>query len=115
MAAFFDLRHTVMHNVAAGLGIPCLPIAATLISVSLGRSQAWSSARRGLLWTALLTWVSLVLMGIAMASLSRNVPLKVPIGWPNRLLVVLYCVWVMTVAWQAMRLNGTSKGASGVS
>lgn len=26
------------------------------------------------------------------------------VGYANRLLVVLYCVWVMAVAWQAIRL-----------
>jgi hypothetical protein len=27
------------------------------------------------------------------------------VGWANRLLVVLYCVWAMTVAIQALRLR----------
>jgi hypothetical protein len=105
MAAFFDLRQTVMHNVAAGLGIPCLPIAATLISTRLSRSPAWASSKAALRWTAAATWVSLALMVLAMASLSPKFPLKVPIGWPNRLLVVVYCVWAVTVAWQALGLR----------
>jgi Protein of unknown function (DUF998) len=105
MAVFFDLRQTVMHNVAAALGIPCLPIAATLISTNLGRAPAWRSSKTVLRWAATLTWVSLALMGFAMAALSPKVPIKVPIGWPNRLLVVAYCVWGMTVGWQAIRLR----------
>jgi hypothetical protein len=27
------------------------------------------------------------------------------VGWANRLLVVLYCLWVVTVAIQALKLN----------
>jgi hypothetical protein len=29
---------------------------------------------------------------------------SVAIGWPNRLLVVAYCAWMMLVAWRASRL-----------
>jgi hypothetical protein len=38
--------HGNMHGLGAMLGIPSLPIAAVLISLSLARNQAWSSARR---------------------------------------------------------------------
>ena len=27
------------------------------------------------------------------------------VGWANRLLVLAYCAWVMTVAWQATKLD----------
>lgn len=113
MAAFFDVRQTVMHNVAGALGVPCLPIAATLISTNLGRTSAWRSSKRSLRWTVTMTWVSLALMGFAMAAMNPKVPLKVPIGWPNRLLIAAYCAWAMTVAWQAIRLRRptTSEGA----
>jgi len=33
------------------------------------------------------------------------------VGWANRRLVVLYCVWVIAVAWQAIKLRGTSRSA----
>jgi len=45
-----------------------------------------------------LTWVILLAMMAAMAII-RKINL---VGYPNRLLVVLYCAWAMTVAWQAM-------------
>lgn len=40
MAAVFDIRHPV-HGSAAMIGIPSLPIAAMLISLSLARIEAW--------------------------------------------------------------------------
>src|SRR5215213_558078 len=43
--------HGNLHGLAALLGIPSFPIAAALISWSLARNQAWSPARRPLLWT----------------------------------------------------------------
>jgi hypothetical protein len=60
-----------------------------------------------LLWTANLTWVILALMMAALIVMivGRNQAGTIAIvGYPNRLLVVLYCVWAMTVAWQAKRL-----------
>jgi hypothetical protein len=64
-------------------------------------------SKKVLLWTADLTWLSLALMLTAMLSLTGKMGgLKVPIGWPNRLLIAIYAAWVMIVAWQAIRLRG---------
>ena len=108
MAAIFDVRHD-LHGLAALIGIPSLPIAAMLISVSLVRNQAWSSARRWLLWTASLTWISLVLMNaavfIGLSQSGGEFGPDVLAGWPNRFLVAAYCAWLITAAWRAGRLR----------
>jgi len=116
MASVFDINHS-LHGLAAMIGIGSLPVAALLISVSLGRSQGWSVAKKALLWTANLTWMSVVLLAATFAILivtytqaggdmTAEVTVLPPgvialVGWANRLLVVVYCVWVMTVAWRA--------------
>lgn len=104
MAAIFDARHD-LHGLAAMIGMPSLPIAAMLTSLSLVRNPAWSPARRSLLWTANLTWISLVLMFAAVfIGLSRSggeFGPDVLAGWPNRFLVVAYCAWLITAAWRA--------------
>ncbi len=105
MASVFDLRQTVPHNLAAALGIPTLPIAATLLAASLPRSERWIGAKRLLFGMALLTWICLALMAAALFSLSGRLGVKVPIGWPNRLLVVTYSAWAMAVAWLALRVS----------
>src|ERR1700752_2371067 len=61
MGGLFDINHP-LHGLAAMIGIPTFPIAAMLISVSLSRTQRWSGARKALLWTANLTWISVLLM-----------------------------------------------------
>ena len=123
MAAVFDINHK-LHSLSAMIGIPGLSIAAMLISIALVRTEPWSIARTSLLWTANLTWVSILLMGIAFAvmmatyaqaggdmSASAEVVTTLPdgvialVGWANRFLIVLYCVWVMTVAWYAIKLS----------
>jgi hypothetical protein len=115
LAAVFDLRHPAGHGLAGALGVPTLPVAATLIGVSLGRTRAWSPARTALLGTAGLTWLSLALMVAAMVSLKGSVAgVQVPIGWPNRLLVVVYCTWVIVVAWLAIRLRDQATVTTGV-
>jgi hypothetical protein len=122
MAAVFDINHDLGHSLAGALGMLGLPIAAMLISVNLGRTEPWSAARRTLLWTANLTWVSLVVLAgtfvLLVATFSQapgGLPAQAPkvlppgvialVGWANRLLVVVYCVWAITVARQAIRLR----------
>ena len=98
--------HGNLHGVGALIGIPTFPVAATLISRALARNQAWSSARRSLLWAAGLTWVGLVGFAVSMAIMFRgSFNPDVLIGWPNRFLMLTYCGWLMTVAWHALRLS----------
>jgi len=112
LAAFFDLRHPLFHGLAAAFSVPELPIAAMLISIILGRMPLWSRAKRLLLWTANLTWISFALLAFAMVSLTRKVgSLRLLIGWPNRLLVVLYIAWAIAVAWQAVSVSNVSISA----
>jgi hypothetical protein len=117
MAAVFDITHP-LHSLSAFIGIGSLPIAALLISYSLIRRSDWSPAKKPLLTTAHLTWVSVVLMaatfillivtfmqsGGDMTAASTEIttlPAGVIalVGWANRLLIVVYCAWVITAAW----------------
>jgi len=117
MASVFDIEHP-LHGLAGIVGIGSLPIAALLISVSLGRNQEWSLAKKALLWTANLTWVSVLLLAATFAimiitytraggEMTAEAPITLPqgvialVGWANRLLVLVYCAWAMTVAWYA--------------
>ena len=123
MASIFDINHMPLHDIAGYIGILSLAVAAMLISIGLSRTQSWSVAKKTLLWTANLTWISVVVLvatfivmiitysrsGVTMDPQAKVIALPpgVPafVGWANRLLVVVYCVWVATVAWQAIRLR----------
>jgi hypothetical protein len=123
MASVFDINHK-LHGASAMIGIPSLAIAAMLISVNLVRTAPWAVAKNPLLWTANLTWVSVLLLGIAFAimmatyaqsggDLSANAEAVTTlpegvialVGWANRFLIVVYCAWVMTAAWWAVKLG----------
>jgi hypothetical protein len=122
-AAVFDINHDPFHSLAGAMGILGLPIAATLLGVNLGRAEPWSSSRRTLLLAAGLTWGSVVVLAatfvllvVSFSQVGGGLPARAPkilppgviglVGWANRLLVVTYCAWVITVAWQAIVLHG---------
>jgi len=122
MASVFDINHS-LHGLASIIGIPSLAIAAMLISKSLIKDEAWSVARKSLLWTSNLTWVSIILMAVSFAiliatytqaggDLNAGVATTLPdgvialVGWANRFLIVVYCAWVITVARQAIKVRG---------
>jgi hypothetical protein len=101
--------HGNLHALASMVGVPGLPVAAVLISRGLARNQAWSSARRSLIWTTNLTWISLLLMVSILAVMlpqagGRFGP-DVLIGWPNRLMLLAYGAWLMIVSWRVVRLG----------
>lgn len=122
MASVFDINNP-LHELAAFIGILGLPVAAMLIGVHLSRTRPWSIAKTLLVWTANLPWMSVVLfiatfvLMIATFTLSgaqvdpqTQITVLPPgvigiVGWANRFLVVVYCLWVMTVAWHAIKVH----------
>jgi hypothetical protein len=126
MAAAFDINHS-LHGLASFLGIGSLPIAALLISTSLGHTEAWSAAKKPLLWSAHLTWISVVLMAVTFAlliSTFMQTGAEMPtdsttvttlpdgvialVGWANRFLILVYCAWVTLTAWFATKIKTNS-------
>ena len=111
LAAVFDLRRPALHGLAGALGMPSLPVAALLISLTLARRPQWSATKDLLLWMAILTWMSFLSVCVAMLTLTRRIGgLRLPIGWPNRLLVAIYLAWAIAAAWPAMQVNGDDIG-----
>jgi hypothetical protein len=124
MASVFDITHDTGHSIAGVLGIGGFTFAALLLSVSLGRTQAWRGAKKPLLWIANLNWISvvllvatLVLMTVQFAQanggqLPQHAPTSLPAGvlgldgWADRLIVLSSCLWVLVAAWHAMKLAG---------
>ena len=97
-----------LHNLGGTLGI-AMPFAAVLIGWKLARNPAWSSARRPLLWAtglALVAFlVSFVSLGVMVSRSGGEFGPDVLVGWPNRIEIVAYSVWLMVVARQAIRVR----------
>lgn len=100
--------HGSLHGLASMIGVPGFPIAAILISLSLGRVPSLASYRTPLVLSALLIWISLVWM---IATLAVMLPQNggfgpaVTIGWPNRLMILAYNAWLITAALAAEKLR----------
>ena len=98
-----------IHGMGAGLGMLAIPLAALIISVSLVRkNQAWSPARRPLLWTASLSVASLVgffVVNAAMLPSDGTYGPDVLIGVPDRVMQLVNSAWLITIAWWAIRLR----------
>jgi len=123
MASVFDVTHETGHGIAGLLGVVGFPIAALLLSVSLGRVQEWRGARKVLLWIANLSWISVILLVATLAlmtmqfahlnggHLPEHAPKSLPPGvlgldgWANRLIVLSNCLWVIVAAWKAIKLR----------
>ncbi len=98
-----------LHGLASMIGIPSLPIAAMLISLSLTRNPAWQGFKSSLLWTANSTWLSVVLIFGTIAFMlpaAGGFGPSVLIGWPNRLLMLAYGGWLMIAARQSIQVQG---------
>lgn len=111
MGALFDIKHK-LHGLSFMLGVPALPIAALLVSYNLDLGTNALQAKI----MAHTTWLSLLLMGISMAHMMRQfkkaglpmgpeakAPEQLPAGmtlfsgYANRLLVLVYQLWVYLI------------------
>lgn len=97
-----------LHNLGGMLGI-AMPCAAAIISWSLSHNPAWSLARRSLLFAAGLAWIgflfSFLSLGVMLSQSGGRFGPEVLVGWPNRLEVLTYSVWLMVVAWRAAEVT----------
>lgn len=105
----------IMHNISGVLVILTFPIAATLLRSSLAKNQHWRSSMRAINWLTALAWLAMIaFFATIIISGARNPGLPqfgphIPQGWPNRLMVLIYALWTIAVAWQAQRINASKR------
>lgn len=108
-------RTGMVHMISAFGALMLFPFAALLINLSLAlKNQAWATARRVLLRTAGLPLLGLVGFWVHLAI--YVIPLGdnaygpgVPLGWPPRFLFLIYMVWLITLALQAIKVRSQSR------
>ena len=114
LAAVFDIRNDIGHNLAGMLGLISLPVAAVLISPSLGHLRLRVLAH--LTWISVVLWIaSFVLLIVTMLHVNGSLPAQAPpalphgvigvVGWTNRLVVVVYCAWTAAAAASSIRFR----------
>ncbi len=108
-------RTGMVHMISAFGALMLFPFAALLINLSLAlKNQAWATARRVLLRSAGLPLLGLVGFWVHLAI--YVIPLGdnaygpgVPLGWPPRFLFLIYMVWLITLALQAIKVRSQSR------
>jgi len=104
-----------LHVIFGTSAFLLLPFAALLLNLNLARNnQRWATTRTVVLCTA-----GLPLLGLAMCLTHLAIfviPLgqgaygpDVPIGWPPRFLFLTYMVWLVTLAWQAIKVQDQTR------
>ncbi len=107
--------HGILHSAAGTIFIFGFPIAGALLGRSLGHRQIWRSAMQSIRWTAHFMWISVAMTlihSITVLSSGRVFDPGSWNGWLNRLTVLSFCAWLMTVSWRAIQLRKTAVDAS---
>ena len=98
------------EDTATAKSVTAISRTAALIGWKLIRNPGWSSAKLLLLWATGLALVAFVVsffsLGVMVSQSGGKFGPDVLVGWPNRIEMLAYCVWLMTVAWQAVKLRG---------
>lgn len=96
-----------LHQLGALLD--SIPFASVLISIGLLRkNELWKQAKKKLLWSTFFVWVGLIVFLVSMAVLfpaNGKFGPDVLMGWPNRIMISVQCIWLVVVARQAIKIN----------
>lgn len=99
----------LLHGLGGTLGM-AMPFAVGLISWQLFRNPAFASGRASIRWSAALAItgfvVSLVSLGVMLTQSEGRFGPDVPVGWPNRIEIAGYCLWLILVARQVAKVRG---------
>ena len=103
-----------LHTLCGAFVILTFPIASSLVVGSLRRNEEWNTTRSHLFWVQTLVWLSMfmyfgaIIVSNAINPSAGRVGPEVYIGWPNRFMVVIYNVWLITVATKVKKLSSVS-------
>ncbi len=90
-----------MHGIGFMIGVPGMILAVLLLSAALRHQPGWNGP---LLFTlAALVWISLAVMGWALMNFMKAPDGPAIMGWPNRLLMVGFALWIIAAAWPRAR------------
>ena len=94
------IRGTInaIHSICGLLMILTFPIVSILMSKSLSKSSLFQSSKSKLIWLTTLVWVGFLLFlifTIIFLPKDRVYNSDYLIGWPNRLMVVCYTIWLL--------------------
>jgi len=103
-------RDNTIHTICGSIVILTFPIASTLIANTLLQNPFWAPYTLAVFNFTLLNWLGMIgFFGSIIWSRKKDpsagrVGPKVLLGWPNRIMVVLYNAWVIVLAICAIQM-----------
>jgi Protein of unknown function (DUF998) len=95
-----------MHGVAFLIGVPSQVLSVLLLSIALGHQGSHASvpllALTGVIWLCLVIMIAIMAMVGPGKPPNPNGPERF-LGFPNRLFMIAYGVWLIVVAWPLAR------------
>jgi hypothetical protein len=97
-------RDSTIHTLCGSIVILTFPIAASLVAGNLVQSPFWASYKASVILFTILNWLGMIGFFASIIWSRRKDPSagrvgpKVLLGWPNRIMVVIYNVWVIMLA-----------------
>jgi len=97
-------RDNTIHTLCGSIVILTFPIAASLVAGNLVQSPFWASYKAYVILFTILNWLSMIGFFASIIWSRKKDPSagrvgpKVLLGWPNRIMAVIYNVWVIMLA-----------------
>jgi Protein of unknown function (DUF998) len=96
-----------LHGICGIIVIFSSPVVFTLLGRSIACHEQWSGVSRIVTGMTILTWMGLlsfyasifIFYGIAPGSGT------IVVGWMNRFMIITYSAWLITVAWQTIKIS----------
>ncbi len=98
-----------IHQLCGSIVILTFPIAATIAAHSLSLNPAWAGASVVLIIITVLNWLSMLAFFATIAIATKRDPNAgksgphIPMGVPNRILVLMYVIWLIGIALLRLR------------
>jgi Protein of unknown function (DUF998) len=90
---------SLLHGIGGLVVIFGSPMVFTLVSKGFARNEASATAARPLIWTAMVTWLSLLLFyGSIIAFRGAQRSDSIVVGWTNRFLITTFVLWLLVAA-----------------
>lgn len=99
-----------LHSLGGSLMIFLTPPLLILLTSSISHKHEWQSVRL-LLWglTVIVAASFIVFISILVSAGTSVLNPNMLVGWPNRILVIGYSLWVVTISLHMLRLNQRSE------
>ena len=100
-----------LHTLCGAFVILTFPIASSLVVWCLARNENWTALRAHLFWVELFVWLSMfvffgsIIVSSAINPAAGRVGPEIYLGWPNRIMVVAYHIWIIIIALDVKKLQ----------